>query len=219
MATALLVWGGGGHGRVVADAARAAGFVLAGFVDADPDKRGAVVEPGGGRVVASEEELRAALAAGRLPAGADAVALAVGDNARRWACLAALGDAPCPAVVHPSAVVSPSATLGRGTVVFAGVVVNAAARVGSAVILNTRAVVEHDCRVGDAAHLSPGAVLCGGASAGARAWVGAGATVIHGGAVGDDAVVGAGAVVVRPVPDGVTVVGNPARVIQRSGDA
>ena len=47
----LIVWGAGGHGKVVADLVRAAGGRTLGFVDADPDKLGREVEPGGGRVV------------------------------------------------------------------------------------------------------------------------------------------------------------------------
>jgi acetyltransferase-like isoleucine patch superfamily enzyme len=45
--------------------------------------------------------------------------------------------------------------------------------------------------------------------------IGAGAVVTPGISIGRDAVIGAGAVVVRDVPDGVTVVGNPARPLER----
>jgi UDP-2-acetamido-3-amino-2,3-dideoxy-glucuronate N-acetyltransferase len=50
-----------------------------------------------------------------------------------------------------------------------------------------------------------------------RAAVGTGAIVLPGVTIGSGAMVGAGAVVTEDVPDGVTVVGNPARVVsQRS---
>jgi sugar O-acyltransferase (sialic acid O-acetyltransferase NeuD family) len=211
----LLVWGGGGHGKVVADLVRATGCRLAGFVDGDAGKLGAEVEPGGGRVVLAEAELLAGLRqTGRLPAGIEGVALAVGDNHRRLECLAVLAGVPTPALVHPSAVVSPSATVGPAAVVFAGAVVNAAARIGAAVIVNSGAVVEHDCEIGDGAHISPHATLAGGVRVGARSWIGAGATVIQLRSVGADAVVGAGAAVVRDVEDGATVVGVPATPIR-----
>jgi maltose O-acetyltransferase len=48
---------------------------------------------------------------------------------------------------------------------------------------------------------------------GRNVWIGGGAIVLPGVTVGDDAVVGAGSVVTRDVPAGVTVVGNPARVL------
>ena len=54
---------------------------------------------------------------------------------------------------------------------------------------------------------------------GRRAFIGAGAVILPGVRIGNDAVVGAGAVVTRSVPDGVTVVGNPARPLARGPDA
>jgi len=209
----LLLWGGGGHGRVVADLVRALGHELVGYVEADAARLGAVVEPGGARVVMPEDELLRLLDDDkRLPGGIDAVVPAVGDNAARLRCLRRLGTFCAPALAHPAAVVSPSARLGVGTVVFAGAVINAAARIGAAVIVNTGAVVEHDCVVGDGAHVSPRAALAGGVRVGERSWVGIGASVIQGVRIGADAVVGAGAAVIRDVPDGATVVGVPAKV-------
>lgn len=211
----FLIWGGGGHGKVVADLVRALGHSVTGFVDRDPAKAGCIVDPGGGRVVLIEEDFLAELRAGRsLPVRADAVALGLGNNAARQCCLDLLGDLAAPPLVHPAAVVSPSASLGRGTVVLARAVVNPAAIVGSGVIINTGAIVEHDCALDDAVHVSPGAVLAGGVRVGARSWIGAGATVIQGVTIGEDVIVGAGAVVIRDVPSGVVVAGVPARTVR-----
>ncbi|HEX6164798.1 MAG TPA: acetyltransferase [Vicinamibacterales bacterium] len=112
---------------------------------------------------------------------------------------------------HPSAVISPSASIGAGTAIMAGVIVNAAARIGANVILNTAAIVEHDVIVGDHCHIAPGAIIGGGVTIGAGSHVGIGAVVRQGQRIGSHAVIGAGAVVVSDVPDGETVVGVPAR--------
>jgi UDP-perosamine 4-acetyltransferase len=214
----LLIWGAGGHGKVVADLVRALGHELAGYVDADAGRLGATVEPGGGRVVMSQDELLRLLEdERRLPDGIDAVVPAVGDNAARLRCLRRLGTFCAPALAHPAAVVSPSARLGAGTVVLAGAVINAAARIGAAVIVNSGAIVEHDCLIGDGAHLSPRAALAGGVRAGERCWVGIGASVIQGVTIGAGSMVGAGAAVVRDVEDGTTVVGVPAKPIRAKG--
>lgn len=213
----LLVWGGGGHGKVVAEAARAAGLEVVGFIDRDEGKRDMLVDPGGARVVINEHALCSLIDdRSPLPLGATGIALAIGDNVLRMQAAAHAGPACAEAIVHPSAAVSPHSSLGRGTVVLAVAVINAAATIGLAVIVNSGAIVEHDCIIGDGAHISPGAVLCGGASVGRLAWVGAGATVLPGVRIGERAIVGAGAVVLRDVADGTTVVGNPAAAIGHS---
>lgn len=210
----LLVWGGGGHGRVVADLVRAAGYAVAGFVDRDPARLGQVVEPGGGRVAVAESEFLREARTGRCSLGALGITLGIGDNAARAECLRRVPRLAAPALVHPTAFVSPSARLGRAAVVLPLAVVHSAAELGDAVIVNTGAIVEHDCVLGEGVHVSPGAVLAGGVRAGPGAWIGAGAVVIQGVRVGSGATVGAGTVVIRDVEDGVTVVGNPARVIR-----
>ena len=213
MKQALIILGGGGHGKVLADLARACGFAIAGFADQSPDKYGQVVEPGGARVLWREAQLFELLDQGLLPEGAAGFALGIGHNASRRAALGALGAAWTPTLISPSALVSPWAQVGEATVVLEGAILHAACRVGSAVIVNTGAIIEHDCVVEDGAHLSPRATLCGGVRVGQGAWIGAGAVLIPGVSVGQGAIVGAGAVVLRDVPAGVTAVGNPARVL------
>lgn len=212
----VLIWGAGGHGKVVADLVRMTGHAVAGYADVDQDKQGAVVEPGGATVVISEADLVHLLDQGAaLPCRATAVALGLGDNQARLRSAERAGGALMRALVHPAATVSDSAQLGLGTVVFAGAVVNAAATIGAAAVINSAAVVEHDCSVGDGAHIAPGAVLTGGVSVGQGTLVGARAVVLPGIAIGADALVGAGAVVAGDVPGGVVVAGVPARVLRQ----
>ncbi|QDG51673.1 acetyltransferase [Persicimonas caeni] len=212
----FIVVGAGGHGKVVADAIRASGDRVAGFVDIDPAKLGQVVEPGGAAVICSQGDFFDRVSADSLDELGDAVAFGVGNNRVRSELLARLPNELTPPVVHPGAIVSSTAKLGSGTVVFAGAVINAAAVIGSGVIVNSAAVIEHDCRIGDGAHLSPNTAVCGGSTIGQRTWVGAGSTVIHQVCVGDDVVIGAGAVIIRDVPAKATVVGNPGKVIKQA---
>jgi UDP-N-acetylbacillosamine N-acetyltransferase len=205
---------------VVAEAASLAGYHIAGFADANREKLGQLID--GWRVVVTQDELLASvLAATPLPAEADGIALGVGGNHERQALLTGFPRAGIPhlfpPVVHPSAVVSPSAHVGPATVVLPRAVVHTGAHLGTGVIVNTGAIVEHDCRVDDFVHLAPGAIVCGGVSVGARTWIGSGATVIHARKVGADCIVGAGSVVIRDVPDGSVAVGVPARPRPRNG--
>lgn len=204
----VLVFGASGHGKVVADAAVAAGLDLAGFVDDDPGRRGSGLW---GLPVLGWEECAG------LPAGPDrpGIALGIGDNRARERVFARAlsGGFEILTVVHPSAVVSARARLGAGTVVMALVAVNPDAEVGVGVILNTGCVVEHDCRIGDFAHLSPNCALGGGVEVGARSHLGLGAVVLPLVGVGADVRVGAGAAVTKDVSPGTTAVGVPAHPV------
>lgn len=207
----FLVWGAGGHGRVVGDLVRSLGYSLEGYVDADPDKLGRTVDPTDVVVKHLEEELIERIREhGRYPEGITACALGVGDNLARQRCLVSIDGLESPPLVHPRASVSPTTEIGKGTVVFSLAVVNTGARIGNAVIVNTGAIVEHDCVLESGVHVSPGAILCGGVHVGERAWIGAGSTVIPGIRIGSDVMVGAGSTVIRDVDDGTTVFGSPA---------
>ena len=61
--------------------------------------------------------------------------------------------------IHPSANLSPRASIGEGTVIMAAVTVNCNAVVGRHVILNTNCTIDHDCIIDDYAHISPNAAL------------------------------------------------------------
>jgi maltose O-acetyltransferase len=67
------------------------------------------------------------------------------------------------------------------------------------------------CDFGYNIRLGPDVFLNFNCVIGQNVWIGGGAIILPGISIGDDAVVGAGAVVTRGVPQGVTVIGNPAR--------
>lgn len=205
-----LVFGAGGHGRVVLDALRAAGLGEdAGILDADCNLKGKNVL--GVPVLGDDGYLAKARKDGYSHfivgiAGLNDGALRIELFEKGLAAgLKPLG------VCHPRAALSPHAELGAGAVVLAGAVVNPGAIIGNNAIINSAAVIEHDCIVGDYAHIAPGAVLLGGVTVGRMAFVGGGAVVMPGVKIGDGAVIGAGAVVTRDVKPGITVAGVPAR--------
>ncbi len=206
MSNLLVIWGAGGHGKVILDIARSTGrFDHIVFVD---DNR-ARLDPAFCEcpLLAEPEELHRF--------AGSAFVVAVGDNRMRARCFErAIGCGLSPrALVHSTAVIAPSADIGRGTVVMPGGIVNAGAIIGENCIINSGAIVEHDCRIDAHVHISPGAVLAGGVNIGPLAHVGLGAVVLPGATIGEESVVGAGAVVLRDVPARCTVVGVPAKAL------
>lgn len=118
--------------------------------------------------------------------------------------------------IHPSAIISPSAKIGEGSVVMAGAVINADAIIGKHCIINTGATVDHDCIIEDYCHIAPGANVSGGTHIGERTWIGVGACVIQCLNIGKNCMIGAGSVVINDIPDGVTAYGNPCRIIKEN---
>lgn len=115
--------------------------------------------------------------------------------------------------IHPTAVVSPSARIGEGTVVMAGAIINAGAVIGKHCIINTGASVDHECVLGDYVHIAPRVALCGQVHVGEGTLVGVGSCVIPCIKIGSWCTVGAGTAVVRDVADGKTVLGVPGREV------
>ncbi len=204
----LILIGGGGHSAVVCDAANASGWSVVGFLDDDPN---AALDPGSGPI----------RHAGPILVGAGASdtpwICALGDLPTRARILGSLGDSASATVLHPRAIVSDGASIGAGVFVGPGAIVNTRAAIGDHAILNSGCIVEHDASIGRNTHIAPGAVLGGSVAIGAGTLVGANATVLPGRSIGAGVRVGAGAVVTRDVPDGATVVGAPARVIDSQG--
>lgn len=114
-------------------------------------------------------------------------------------------------VVHPSATVSRFATLGPGVCVAAQAHIGPGAIVGRGTIINTGAVVEHDSHVGEWCHIGPGAKLCGGVRVGRGTFIGANAVIKPGIKIGSGVRIGCGAAVVKNIPDRCTWAGVPAR--------
>ncbi len=209
---AVVVYGSGGHGKVLADAARCAGEDVLGFIDDDPSMKG--------RFVLDRPVLGGMEALEGMPRDATRVLVAVGRNdARRRMAARVLDEGYMVAsVVHPSAVVAASARLGVGVQVLAQAVVGPDSRVHDGAVVNTGALVDHDCVLGAFCQVYPGAHVAGTVTIGEESYVGTGASIIPGVRVGDRTTIGAGAVVVDDIPSDVTAIGVPARVARRNGE-
>lgn len=116
-----------------------------------------------------------------------------------------------PNVIHPSALISPRASLGQGIYVAPYAVINVNAVIGDQCIINTGAIIEHDCAIGDFVHVASGVVLSGGVKVGNFSHIGTGAQVIQYLHIGAKTVVGAGSVVTKNIRQGVVAWGNPCK--------
>lgn len=205
----LLIIGAGGHAISVADAAIAAGFQVVGFAVTQGRPR--------------EFSISGLPVTSGLPAGfrnSDQMfTVAIGDNwtrSRVWSELSqTLGADRSPAVIHPSASVSASASISQGSVVLQAATIGALVSVEIGCIVNSAAAVDHQSVLREFSSVGPGATLGGQAELGPRSAVGIGSTLKHGISIGQDSVVGAASYVHDSLPDQVVAFGVPAVVRAR----
>lgn len=204
----LIVFGSGGHAKVVIDAAEKQGFkrILVAD-DAEQNWGGQLM---GHRILGGRDALL------QLDMRPPAI-VAVGDNMARVQIAAWLETHgfKLASVVHPSSQIGRGAQIGGGSFLVAGTVVNSDAVIGTNVIVNTGATIDHDCIVGDGVHLAPGVHLCGQVKVGAGSFLGVGTVVIPHVCIGANCVVGAGSTVIDDAPDGVVIAGVPARPLRQ----
>ena len=203
-----IIIGCGGHGRVVLDVLRTAGrHDTIGFIDSNAKMHGRRID---GLEILGDMSIIEELREHR---GLEAAIVAIGDNGVRRSFADACVRAGLTLInaLHPSANISPSATLGSNVVVCAGALICAHCQIGDSCILNTGSIVDHETMIGTASHICPGARIAGRVTIEAGAFIGIGATIIQSLHIGSEAIVGAGAVVVNNVPPLTTVVGTPAR--------
>ncbi len=203
----LVLFGAGGHAKVVIDVIEQQGnYEIAGLLDDDSVHQGSRFF--GYPVLGTRADLPALFSARLRHA-----IITIGDNANRAAVAALLNRDgwQFASAIHPRASVGRGVKIGPGSVVMAGCVVNADAYLGAQVIVNTGATVDHDCRIEDAVHIAPGCHLCGGVSVGQGSLLGAGSTVTPGVRIGCKVIVGAGSTVLHDIADEARVSGVPAR--------
>jgi len=207
----LIIIGAGGHARVLASVLERVQWPLLGMTDLSPEE---CIPPAGvtllGRDDAVERWFPAEVA---LVNGIGSVA----STAKRQGVFVRfkrLGYAFA-TVVDPLAILAGNVELGEGAQVMAGAVIQSGAAIGENTIVNTGVIVDHDCRIGAHVHLASGVTLSGEITIGVGCHLGTGASVIQGRSLGEGCLVAAGAVVVKDVPPGATVMGIPARRVDR----
>jgi len=204
----LAILGASGHGKVLADTATLCGWnEVVFFDDAWPEKNIC----SHWKVSGNTESLI------NQSNQFDGVIVGIGNNLIRLEKSVLLKDHGIRLItlIHPKSIVSNYTKIEPGTFIAAGAIVQVDSYIGESCIINTGATIDHDCTIDEGVHISPSAVLSGAVSVSKRSWVGARSCIKQLINIGSDTVIGMGAVVIKDVPSGITVVGNPARKLNK----
>ncbi len=196
----MLLYGAGGHSKVIIDCLLSQDIELEGIFDDKSD----LVSLNGYDVLGSYDETYMF---------DEQLIIGIGDNVTRRN-IAKKIKHKYGTAVHSSAIISPYASIGAGSVVFHNCVLQSGSKIGKHCIINTRSSIDHDAIVDDFVHLSPNVTLCANVKIGEGVHIGAGATILPNMNVGKNCVIGAGAVITQNLPDYSLVVGIPGKVIK-----
>jgi len=105
-------------------------------------------------------------------------------------------------IIHPSAFISPTASVGDGVFIAAHAAVSSDARIDDFCLVHFNASIGHDARIGSFSSILPGARISGNASVGKRSMIGSNAFVASGVKIGDDCRVDAMTYIRHSLPDG-----------------
>lgn len=199
----LIIFGTGGHSKIVNDMAQVCGYEVVGFIS--PYGEG---EHLGCRVYSSIKEITH-------PENF-CFFVARGDNMLRKTIAESHPDLEYPNIIHPTSIISKYSKIGKGNLLMPYSVVNAFATIGDQCIINTSAIVEHDCTVGSFCHVSVKSVMTGACSIGDGVFLGAGSTMRDGKSVGEWTTVGCGSAVVKDLEPNSIYVGCPARLLRKN---
>jgi len=197
----MILYGAGGHAKVVIDCLKANRIDCKGLFDDNPQSLytyGKYKILGNYQTSVLPEEL---------------LLICVGDNYARLHISKKINHRFA-RLVHPNACVSPTNQLAEGCQVMAMAVLQAKSVLQQHVIVNTGAIVEHECYIGPFVHLAPSSTICGESLVGEGTFVGPGAVVARGVHIGRWCILGAGTVVTESIPDYSVVLGVPGKVTE-----
>jgi len=116
-------------------------------------------------------------------------------------------------VIHPRAIVSPLARVGKNVLIMGGVVITSNAVIGDHVCILPNTVIHHDTVIKDYTLIGSNVSVAGSVEIGENCYIGSGTKIINNIRIGGRALIGLGTNVIKDVPPGSKVVGNPGRLI------
>ena len=139
----LVILGAGGYGRTVADVAEQLGYSTIVLDDTNP------AHP----LSSFQSYINSSTTF--IPA--------FGNNAFRmeWVNRIEESGGRLATLIHPTAYVSPTATIHSGTVILPHAIINTDAVVGKGCIINLGTIVDHGCILEEGVHIAPGAIVKG----------------------------------------------------------
>lgn len=202
----IYIIGAGTYGEVMYELAVLLGYNVKGFYDDDATKKNKKIM--GVEVVGKFSELNESDIRNKQ------FIVAIGNNHVRQRLMTEINNhgGYTPTLIHPSAVISPSAEIGKGVYIHANSYIWTKVKIGNYCIISPHVVIAHHTKLGEACLISTLSGIGASIKISDRVFVGMGSTIVTGlSVIGEDSIIGAGAVVLRDVESKSVYVGVPAK--------
>lgn len=204
----ISIIGSGTYGEVIFELAVLLGYEVSAFYDDNKSKHGEVI---------NSVPIFGAIDLHKIDIDGKNFVVAIGANDVRTKFSKQIIDrgGKLPTLIHPSAIVSSSAKIGKGCILHANSFVWTNVVIEDYSIISVNSNVAHHSILRQGCFVSTGCNIGASMELGKNSFIGMGATLMTGiESVGEWSIVGAGSVVIRNVPEFATVAGNPAKTIK-----
>ncbi len=209
MSKDIYIVGAGTYGEAMYELAEILGYSVKGFYDEDDGKLNASVM--GAKVIGKFSNLSNNEINGKN------FIVAIGNNESRYNIMTEINQKGgiTPTLIHPSAVISPSAKVGKGVYIQANAYIWTEAQIGDFCIISPNTVIAHHTEIGKACLISTLAGVGASIKIKDKVFIGMGATIVTGlVTIGENSIIGAGSVVLKNIEENSVYVGVPARKIR-----
>ncbi|MEG0873100.1 MAG: acetyltransferase [Clostridia bacterium] len=203
----VVIIGGGGHAKVIADIVIKSGDELLGFLDDNIQKNSNILGyPVLGKINYIESLVR--------QKNNLFFIIGIGNNYTREQ-ISKKYVVNYYTAIHKTSVISTDVDIGEGTVIMPGAIINVSTKIGRHVIVNTGSIIEHDNILDDYVHISPNAALSGNVKIGKLTSIGTGSCVKNNINICGNCTVGVGSVIIKDIENAGVYAGVPVRDINK----
>ena len=197
--TKFLIYGGGGHSRVIISILKKQDKEILGFFD-----RNSKLEDNNEIDFLGDYDIKFEPEAN--------IVIAIGNNSVREK-LSKIVKHPFCKVIDQNSVIGKGVKIGNGSQIMMSSTINIGTKIGNHCIINTNSSIDHDCSVEDFVHVAPGVTVCGGVTIGRGTLIGANATILPNINIGKNCLIGAGSIIDKDVPNNSKVLGVKGKIV------
>lgn len=205
----IFIVGAGTYGEVMFELCDVLGYKVKAFYDEDGKKIGKSIM--GVQVIGKFSDLSSQ------DIKSKQFVVAIGNNEVRYNIMRKINEYKgiTPTLIHPTAIISPSADIGNGVYIQANAYLWTKVRVKDFCIISPSVVIAHHSTIGKACLISTHSKVGASIEIKDKVFIGMGATIVTGvSKIGGNTIIGAGAVVLDNIEEDCVYAGVPAKKIK-----